>query len=162
MGSKFHTTLSILKDFQIQISHRRRLLSLKDHHCRCSYLFVHIHFTQISLVFDSRASFVVCPCCYGSINDIQSVSYPRSKKFREKIAVKDYLILSRSSDMTTWDEKSTNCRLGQSSMALVDLDRCSFMEEHGYETSLRIMMPKSCSPKNHLLIGAWTHSESEN
>ena len=103
---------------------------------------------------------MVCPCCYGSINDIESVSYPRSQKFRDKMTVEDYVILSRSSDMTTWDEKSTNCRFGRSSMAFVDLDRCSYMEELGYKTLLRAMVPKSCSPKHHLLIGTWTHNES--
>jgi len=106
-----------------------------------------------------RASFVVCPCCYGSINNTELISYPRSQSFREKLAVKDYFILSHSSDMTTWDGESMNSQLGRSSMELIDVDRCTLMEELGYDTSLRIMVPKSCSPKNHLLIGVFEPSK---
>lgn len=97
---------------------------------------------------------MVCPCCYGSINSIESISYPRSQQFCSKITLEDYMILSHSSDMTTWDEFSERCQSGRSSMALIDLDRCLFMEECGYETSLRVMVPRSCSPKNHLLVGS--------
>ena len=102
---------------------------------------------------------MVCPCCYGSINNTELISYPRSQSFREKLAVKDYFILSHSSDMTTWDGESMNSQLGRSSMELIDVDRCTLMEELGYDTSLRIMVPKSCSPKNHLLIGVFEPSK---
>ena len=102
---------------------------------------------------------MVCPCCYGSIDNTEMISYPRSLRFRQKISVKDYFILSHSSDMTTWDEKSINSQLGRRSMELIDVDRCTLMEELGYDTSLRMMVPKSCSPKNHLLIGVFEPSK---
>lgn len=98
---------------------------------------------------------MVCPCCYGSINSIESISYPRSKQFCKNISLEDYMVLSHSSDMTTWDEKSEKCRSGRLSMALIDLDRCNFMNELGYKTQLRAMIPNSCSPKNHVIIGTF-------
>jgi len=32
---------------------------------------------------DRGASFVVCPCCYGNIQNTHLVTYPRSQRFRE-------------------------------------------------------------------------------
>ena len=90
--------------------------------------------------------------------EIESVSYPRSQRFCDNISLEDYMILSHSSDMTSWDDNSVKCKSGRSSMASIDSDRCLYMEELGYETLLRVMVPKSCSPKNHLLIGTWKSS----
>eukprot|EP00795_Rhopilema_esculentum_P000150 gene150-9767_t len=105
---------------------------------------------------EQRASYVVCPCCYGSIAAVNSLSYPRSKLFQAAVDVTQYMVLTHTSDMTTWEEESEKSQLGIQSMAFVDLDRCTFMEESGYQTSLRIMVPSRCSPKNHLLIGVVT------
>ena len=99
---------------------------------------------------------MVCPCCYGSIAAVNSLAYPRSKLFQMAVDVTQYMVLTHTSDMTTWEDESEKCKLGIQSMAFVDLDRCKFMEESGYQTSLRIMVPSKCSPKNHLLIGAVT------
>lgn len=32
---------------------------------------------------DKNASFVICPCCYGNIQNTHTVTYPRSNVFRE-------------------------------------------------------------------------------
>eukprot|EP00794_Sanderia_malayensis_P006758 gene6758-7518_t len=100
-----------------------------------------------------RASYVVTPCCYGSIKHLETISFPRSKSFQCKIALEDYMVLTHSADMTSWDEKSPKNDLAKSSMFLIDTDRCSYMREFGYVTKICTMIPADCTPKNHVLIG---------
>ena len=33
---------------------------------------------------DNRAAFVICPCCYGGVQNTHTVQYPRSQQFKEK------------------------------------------------------------------------------
>ena len=32
---------------------------------------------------DNKASFVICPCCYGGIQDTHTMTYPRSAAFKD-------------------------------------------------------------------------------
>ncbi|KAA0203675.1 hypothetical protein HAZT_HAZT008198 [Hyalella azteca] len=45
---------------------------------------------------------------------------------------------------------------GQLCMRLVDGDRLLHAQQLGYSTELHLMVPPSCSPKNHILIGTRT------
>ena len=81
------------------------------------------------------------------------MSYPRSEIFQKELDLKDYMVLSHAADMTTWDDVSKQCQFGKSSMTMIDLDRCNFMQQYGYQTTLSTMVPTSCATKNHLLIG---------
>ena len=37
----------------------------------------------IQKCIENTASFVSCPCCYGSVQENHMVNYPRSKEFKE-------------------------------------------------------------------------------
>ena len=49
---------------------------------------------------DKRASFVVCPCCYGAIQNPHTVLYPRSRAFKH--AGVDYQVTAAGG--LTWVE----------------------------------------------------------
>lgn len=99
-----------------------------------------------------RASFVVCPCCYGAVRSSQIIQYPRSQQFTEAgITDTDCMVLGHAADQTqTSIPKETQ---GRTCMSYIDSDRASMAIERGYRVSLCRMNPPSCSPKNHILIG---------
>ena len=100
-----------------------------------------------------RAAFVVCPCCYGSIQSGHTVTYPRSKLFKSSILEpKDYLVLGHCADQTHGEEGLKTAQ-GNLCMAAIDTDRLLHSLESGYEVHLSKMKPQTCSPKNNLLVG---------
>jgi len=100
----------------------------------------------------ATASFVVSPCCYGSLRNGPSVSYPRSVTFRSAgLCYPEYLALAHAADQT--EAKIAKSGQGRVCMSLVDGDRCRFAEQMGYVTEMFLMTPLSCSPKNHMLVG---------
>lgn len=101
---------------------------------------------------DNRASFVICPCCYGSIQNTHTMTYPRSLSFSQKnIQYQDYLVLGHAADQTQVGIKQAAD--GKACMLLIDRDRALLAQEHGYDVTLCSLNPLSCSPKNDLLIG---------
>lgn len=42
---------------------------------------------------------------------------------------------------------------GKKCMCLVDMDRATAAEEHGYSVQVLSMEPESCSPKNNMIVG---------
>ncbi|KAL3880203.1 hypothetical protein ACJMK2_032464 [Sinanodonta woodiana] len=103
---------------------------------------------------ENQASFVICPCCYGGIQNTHRITYPRSQCFRDSIEYKDYLTLGHAADQTEVGIESE--AQGKYCMNLVDTDRAMLAQEHGYEVILCFLQPLSCTPKNNLLIG--THN----
>ena len=105
--------------------------------------------------FDNRASFVICPCCYGAVCNTHVTSYPRSEVFTTKYGVsyKEYRLLGHAADQTSWDFDCALSRQGKHCMGLVDLDRSCVAKEHGYRVTLCTMRPYDCTPKNNVLIG---------
>ena len=105
--------------------------------------------------FKNRASFVICPCCYGGICNTHMTSYPQSSLFANeyKVSYSEYRVLGHAADQTTWNFDSVQSRQGKHCMGLIDLDRVSVAKEHGYEVTLCTMQPYDCTPKNNLLIG---------
>ncbi|CAL4087849.1 unnamed protein product, partial [Meganyctiphanes norvegica] len=102
---------------------------------------------------ERNASFVSCPCCYGAVRPNHILEYPRSQKYHDiGITLSNYLTLGHAADQTH-DEDNPKTEQGQHCMRLLDTDRLSYANSLGYKTQLIIMKPKTCSPKNHLLIG---------
>lgn len=101
---------------------------------------------------ENEAQFVICPCCYGGIQDTHFITYPRSQHFKNVgIEYKEFLTLGHVADQTEFnmalEEQGKYC------MNLVDTDRSLYAREHGYRTSLCSLKPLSCTPKNNLIIG---------
>jgi len=104
----------------------------------------------------ASASFVVSPCCYGSIRSGPSVKYPRSDIFQAAgLDYLEYLALGHAADQT----QATIAKSGQGRvcMSIVDSDRCCLARQLGYTAQIFEMTPPTCSPKNHILTG-WPSS----
>lgn len=105
-----------------------------------------------------QANFVCCPCCYGSVNEMPHITFPRSKFFRSNnITIDDYLCIAHCADQGHDIKSNKNniekCIQGQYCMDIIDTDRKLYMEECGYDTQLTRLYPEDCTPKNRLLIG---------
>jgi len=106
----------------------------------------------LSKCTSASAAFVISPCCYGSIRNGNSTSYPQSDVFRSGgMEYREYLALGHAADQT--EASTLKSGQGKRCMAIVDSDRCHLAEQVGYSTQLFVMSPSSCSPKNHLLVG---------
>ena len=101
----------------------------------------------------NRASFVVCPCCYGSIRPSTTSSYPKSDKLQSIISEEDYNIVAHASDQTSSDHDRDYSKQGKYCMGVIDSDRMYHAEQHGYQTELFTMQPRTCSPKNNVIYG---------
>ncbi|XP_076760371.1 glutathione S-transferase, C-terminal domain containing [Xylocopa sonorina] len=99
-----------------------------------------------------KAIFVCCPCCYGSLHDCHHLTYPRSNVFRGEIDPERYINLSHAADQTH-DEKNAKTSQGYECMAIIDTDRKLQAEQFGYKVYLSRFVPKTCTPKNHILVG---------
>lgn len=106
----------------------------------------------IATCIQANAHFVSCPCCYGSIKNCHSVTYPLSRAFAP-ILYEDYLKIAHAADQThVGDAKRDQ---GYFCMDLVDTDRKLYAEGKGYEVHLCKLQPETCTPKNNLLVGLW-------
>ncbi len=133
------------------------------------------------ICMQSSSSFVICPCCYGSIKQYYpkdschivdekrrfgDLSYPQSSIFQE-MGWKAELFgsLCRRADSKFWahDErvssKSTYHAEGILAMRAIDTDRLLFARESGYIADNRFM-PGTASIKNHVLVGSSASSST--
>ncbi|XP_054745160.1 glutathione S-transferase C-terminal domain-containing protein homolog [Anastrepha obliqua] len=105
----------------------------------------------------SRAKFVCCPCCYGSLQPMPHIPYPLSQRFRTVLSEKDYLYIAHTADQAhelgTLNCRPETTRQGQLCMDIVDTDRKLQAEEVGYDVILTRLKPEQCTPKNRLLVG---------
>lgn len=100
-----------------------------------------------------RAAFVVCPCCYGSLQENHVLTYPRSQVVRDTlISVHSFLVLSHCADQTH-EQKYSKTEQGELCMTIVDIDRCLQAKESGYFVSLAKLIPVTCTPKNNIIVG---------
>lgn len=99
-----------------------------------------------------NAVFISCPCCYGSIKNCHHITYPRSEIFKSHVCLKNYLIIGHSADQTH-DEKNVKTKQGHECMGIIDTDRKLQAEEFNYKVHLAKLVPDTCTPKNHLLVG---------
>jgi len=106
----------------------------------------------------NEASFVSCPCCYGSLQANHMLSYPRSSLY-SPIKFKDYLILGHTADQ--WHGSSSGGgtkekeEQGRLAMNVIDTDRVHMALETGRYSRVELcqLSPPSCTPKNNLIIG---------
>lgn len=107
----------------------------------------------------TKANFVCCPCCYGSLQPMPHLSYPLSKKFQTVVNEKEYLYIAHTADQAhelgTLNCKPETTKQGQFCMDIVDSDRKMQAEEQGYEVILTRLHPEQCTPKNRLLVGKY-------
>ncbi|XP_056422068.1 glutathione S-transferase C-terminal domain-containing protein isoform X2 [Hyla sarda] len=101
----------------------------------------------------ARAAFVICPCCYGFIQNTVKTTFPRSCRFQNVLSYKEHMVLCRFADQTAVQLPAERRQIGKNCMGLVDLDRAWAAEQHGYKAHVISMEPESCSPKNNLIVG---------
>ncbi|XP_055497733.1 glutathione S-transferase C-terminal domain-containing protein isoform X2 [Leucoraja erinacea] len=101
----------------------------------------------------AQAAFVVCPCCYGFIQNTVKYTFPRSQRFKSVLSCKEHMVLCRFADQTAVQLPAERRLIGKNCMGLVDLDRALAAEDHGYTVYVTSMEPDSCSPKNNLIVG---------
>ncbi|XP_073427916.1 glutathione S-transferase C-terminal domain-containing protein isoform X2 [Dendrobates tinctorius] len=101
----------------------------------------------------ARAAFVICPCCYGFIQNTVKTTFPRSCRFQSVLSYKEHMVLCRFADQTAVQLPPERRLIGKNCMGLVDLDRAWASERHDYKTKVFSMEPESCSPKNNVIVG---------
>uniref|UniRef100_A0A240PK31 Methyltranfer_dom domain-containing protein n=1 Tax=Anopheles christyi TaxID=43041 RepID=A0A240PK31_9DIPT len=110
--------------------------------------------------FAQRAHFVSCPCCYGKLYNIEHVTYPRSRLFRDSdLLLKEYFCVAHCADQTH-DLASDRTNVAKAHqgfycMDVIDQDRALRAEELGYKVLLKRLKDESCTPKNRLLVGVY-------
>ncbi|XP_063314454.1 glutathione S-transferase C-terminal domain-containing protein [Pelobates fuscus] len=102
----------------------------------------------------AKSAFVICPCCYGFIQNTVKTTFPRSKQFQEVLSYKEHMILCRFADQTDAQLPKERRAIGKQCMGLVDLDRSWAAEQFGYKVTVISMEPETCSPKNNLIVGS--------
>nr|DBA28859.1 TPA: hypothetical protein GDO54_009150 [Pyxicephalus adspersus] len=102
----------------------------------------------------ARAAFVICPCCYGFIQNTVKTTFPRSHRFQKVLSYKEHMILCRFADQTAVQLPPERRLIGKRCMGLVDLDRAWAAEQCGYQAQVISMEPESCSPKNNVIVGS--------
>ncbi|XP_043466961.1 glutathione S-transferase C-terminal domain-containing protein homolog [Leptopilina heterotoma] len=99
-----------------------------------------------------NAAFICCPCCYGSVHDCHHITYPRSEFFKNLIENRSYMVLGHAADQTH-DVYNAKTKQGYECMEIIDTDRRLQAEQFGYKVHLGKLVPETCTPKNHLLVG---------
>ncbi|XP_044158464.1 glutathione S-transferase C-terminal domain-containing protein isoform X1 [Bufo gargarizans] len=102
----------------------------------------------------ARAAFVICPCCYGFIQNTVKTTFPRSCRFQNVLSYKEHMVLCRFADQTAVQLPPERRLIGKNCMGLVDLDRAWAAEQYGYKAQVISMEPESCSPKNNFIVGS--------
>ncbi|XP_053111082.1 glutathione S-transferase C-terminal domain-containing protein isoform X2 [Hemicordylus capensis] len=100
-----------------------------------------------------HAAFVICPCCYGFIQNTAKFTFPQSHQFKEVLSYKEHMVLCRFADQTAVQLPPERRRIGKHCMGLVDLDRAWSVERCNYSVQVISMEPETCSPKNNLIVG---------
>lgn len=101
-----------------------------------------------------KAAFAICPCCYGFIHETNRLQYPRSTAFKN-VPLDSYMCIGHSADQTHIDHPME--QRGIKCMKIIDSDRAKYASSNGYSVILCQLKPRTCTPKNNLIIG--THKE---
>ncbi|XP_072022490.1 glutathione S-transferase C-terminal domain-containing protein-like [Amphiura filiformis] len=114
----------------------------------------------LSKCLHHQAAFVSSPCCYGGLQDTHLITYPRSQRYQTAgVTCDEYFIVGHAAEQTSWNFDTEHSKRGKVCMGIIDQDRASAAQEHGYHVDLCSLQPSTCSPKNNLLIG-W-HKERD-
>jgi len=107
-----------------------------------------------------RAHFVCSPCCYGAVQSLDNLQYPRSECFRSKGCTEtDYIMMGHTADQTHKD--TDKYEQGEMFMDIVDTDRALHAQENNYTVVLSKLYPLTCSPKHNLLIATYNHNADD-
>ena len=87
--------------------------------------------------------------------DPSTVVYPRSVAIRSVLSAPEWATIARAADfghreMKEYDEEQRKRRMAKS---FIEADRQLFASEAGYDTLLSIMLPRTATPKNDVLVG---------
>ncbi|BES96508.1 Glutathione S-transferase C-terminal [Nesidiocoris tenuis] len=94
----------------------------------------------------NKASIVVCPCCYGGIQQNHVVTYPQSPEYKESgLSERGYIVLGHCADQAGSEQ-------GEKGMQVVDTDRCLLAVSLGYDVTLAKLVPPSCTTRNNLIV----------
>lgn len=114
------------------------------------------------------ASYVIVPCCVGKTKASSSVTYPRSEAAKAAITGAEYKHLARAADFGHGGYDASASRHGDSVVqsrrlckGVVEMDRNQWAAEHGYEVTMALLHPESCTPKNDLLVGVKKTEEAK-
>uniref|UniRef100_A0A023EZI3 Putative glutathione s-transferase c-terminal domain protein n=2 Tax=Triatoma infestans TaxID=30076 RepID=A0A023EZI3_TRIIF len=95
----------------------------------------------------NKANFVVCPCCYGGIQENHIISYPQSQEYMNAgLTQRGYIVLGHCADQAGSDQ-------GEKGMRAVDSDRCLLARNRGYYVTLSKLIPHNCTTRNNIIIG---------
>ena len=128
----------------------------------------------------SKAAFVVAPCCVGKLNrnrinpymnkDLleqttsdSEIDYPRSELFKSRLQVKpnEFDKLASAGDYgEAVDMRTSRGAFRRAAKTLLEFDRISWVKDLGYKTILTRMHPWEASPKNDIIIG-WLPTSAE-
>ena len=97
-----------------------------------------------------------------------SVTYPRSEAAKAAITGAEYKHLARAADFGHGGYDASASRHGDSVVqsrrlckGVVEMDRNQWAAEHGYEVTMALLHPESCTPKNDLLVGVKKTEEAK-
>uniref|UniRef100_A0A8D0GHD3 Glutathione S-transferase C-terminal domain-containing protein n=1 Tax=Sphenodon punctatus TaxID=8508 RepID=A0A8D0GHD3_SPHPU len=105
-----------------------------------------------------RAAFVICPCCYGFIQNTVKFTFPQ-RAYQilgwnmTPFTDGEHMVLCRFADQTAVQLPPKRRLIGKHCMGLVDLDRAWAAERCNYSVQVISMEPESCSPKNNMVVG---------
>lgn len=103
----------------------------------------------------ARASYVLCPCCYG--HTFKQRSW-KCDEMKEKFSAEEYKVVASCAD-TTVEAKDINFpkkkqfQIAKKAMICVDIDRSFWAQQYQYRTDVKSLLPLHCSPKNDVIIG---------
>ena len=104
---------------------------------------------------------MLCPCCYGRVNEDVAGSgrsiLPRSRAlarlerraFAGVASAADFSVPASDTEFV----RKRNFRIAKRCMRVVDADRTSFAAEHGYSVRVTSLFPLNCTPKNNVIVG---------
>lgn len=109
--------------------------------------------TTIEKCIKQRASLLCCSCCIGKITSTRSRFLSSSMAaaadevdFKHTVRAADF----GHQDIELYSDIDIMRRICKS---YIELDRQMHLSENGYNSRLVVMTPKSCSPKNDMIIG---------
>lgn len=117
-----------------------------------------------------RAAYVLAPCCIGKMH-FADIPYPRSKGYRALLGSGDFFAIAKAADVSKRDEDGREVesddederaafvpwtraqKRSRVCKAFLERDRQLHAEAAGYATAMALMVPRSATPKNDVLVG---------
>lgn len=127
----------------------------------------------LRLCTSHHAMIVACPCCVGKLNrfrknpyiwqatgsNTHSIHYPQSQIFQQHLQPQSlWNALAQAADYSSASEcRGHRNAARRCAKALVEMDRCLWLHEQNYATTMTRIVPWEATPKNDILV-AWPQS----